>query len=111
MLPTPTPHQVLVTLLCRCPLPEASEVVCDSNCIISPWKAQLNPELMMMAEGGDPVPAGTTCREGRGRAGGRKRKDVETVAVAGCWEPPYTIAASRNSALLAHSICMLRSHK
>lgn len=87
MLPTPTPHQVLVTLFYCCPLPEASEVVCDSNCIISPWKAQLNPELMMMAEGGDPVPAGTTCREGRGRAGGRKRKDVETVAVAAAGNP------------------------
>lgn len=82
--PHPTPSACHSPL----PLPEASEVVCDSNCIISPWKAQLNPELMMMAEGGDPVPAGTTCREGRGRAGGRKRKDVETVAVAGCWEPP-----------------------
>lgn len=49
-------------------------MVCDSNCIISPWKAQLNPELMMKAEGGDPVPAGTTCRE-REREGQREETE------------------------------------
>lgn len=71
----------LPPVACHSPLllPGASEVVCDSNCIISPCTAQLNPELMMMVEGRDPVPAGTTWREGRGRMGGRRTRDGEAA--------------------------------
>lgn len=95
--PVPVAHPHPTAIACHSPLllPEASEVVCDSDCIISPWKAQLNPELMMMAEGRDPVPVGTTWREGRRRTEERRRKDAE--AAAGCWESPHTGAASWNA--------------
>lgn len=73
-------------------LPGASEVVSDSNCIISPWKAQLNPELMMMVE------VGTLSQLGPpGERGGREDGREEEEGWRGCWEQPCTIAASRNS--------------
>lgn len=97
---SPHPHpspQILVTVLCCCLGPQRCRLTAIASSPPTP-KAQLNPELMMMVGGRDPVPAGTTWREGRGRAEGRRRRAAEAAAAAvGCWEPPYTIAASRNS--------------
>lgn len=62
-------------IACRSPLlqPGASEAVSESNCINSPWKAQLNPELMMMVEVGTLAQLGT-LGERRGEDG-REEKE------------------------------------
>lgn len=89
--PSPSPPPPAA---CHSPLllPGASEVVSDSNCIISPWKAQLNPELMMVVEIGTLSQLGPPGERG-GKEDGREGKE----GWRGCWEQPCTIAASRNS--------------